>query len=349
MTTGRRLFLSYRRDDCAAHAGWLADTLRRQDAGEVFLDVDTIGLGENFVTRIEREIERCDVVLVLIGRDWLTLLDADGEPRIFDELDWVHLEIKSALERDIPVVPVLVEGARMPRPQQLPDAVRSLAFRNGFDLSPARWEADVSRLVSLLPAVQRVAEAVAAPSTAVAADPGPAPLDAAPEDGYGRPGRWRTNRHGTDVAVMAAGLAYPDYLLTSGYVCQDDRAFRDGTTRLGFYGSKSIQREFPFILHRRDHVLFTPDNAARLRTRAEPFDAEVAALIDSSFDPAAGLHCSRVVGQHYGVFCLTGPQDERTIVLEQPIAHPAAVAWTQNQRYLSSDALRAGPRSTEEL
>lgn len=148
---------------------------------------------------------------------------------------------------------------------------------------------------------------------------------------------------------MAAGLAYPDYLLTSGYVCQDDRAFREGTTRLGFYGSKAIQREFPLILHRRDHVLFTPENAARLRARAEPYDVEVAALIESSFDPAAGLRCHREVGEHYGVFCLTGPQDERTIVLDEPIAHTEASAWTQNQRYLSSDAVRARPRTTDEL
>src|ERR1700704_6243730 len=117
----RRIFLSYRRDDCAVHAGRLAENLRDRSGDEVFLDIDTIGLGENFVTRIEREIGRCDVLLVMIGDDWLTLTGRDGRPRIFDPLDLIFLEIKSALERDVPVVPVLVEGASMPRPEQLPD------------------------------------------------------------------------------------------------------------------------------------------------------------------------------------------------------------------------------------
>ena len=101
LATARRIFVSYRRDDCAAHAGWMASTLRATDAGDVFIDVESIGLGENFVTRIQREIEACDVVLVVIGREWLTLTGHDGSPRIRDELDWVHLEVKSALKRGI--------------------------------------------------------------------------------------------------------------------------------------------------------------------------------------------------------------------------------------------------------
>jgi hypothetical protein len=335
--TRRRLFVSYRRDDCAAHAGWLAETLRRQDAGDVFLDVDTIALGENFVKRIEREIERCDVVLVLIGREWLTLTDAEGTPRIFDELDWVHLEIKAALERDVPVVPVLVEGARMPRPQQLPLSLRDLAFRNGFELSPARWEADVLRLVGQLPQ----------PTTATVRSSEPAqPNEGTP---FGAPPRELRNTTGTDVAVVAARLAYPDYLLTSGYVCGPDRAFRAGTERLGFYSSKKIHPEFPLVLHRRDQVLFTAGNAVDLRRRAAPFDTAVAALIESSFDGASGLHCQRTEGRAYQVFCLSSPDDDRTLRLTQPVQHDADSAWTQSQRYLRASALRVQPRTTSDL
>ena len=350
----RRIFLSYRRDDCAAHAGWLAETLRRHAAGEVFLDVDTIGLGENFVKRIEREIERCDVVLVLIGREWLTLADQEGKPRIFDELDWVHLEIKAALERDIPVVPVLVEGARMPRPQDLPASVHELCYRNGFELSPARWEADVSRLVAQLPPVAAGAEAQrpAAP-TPVSAPPDAEvpPVDTSAEQlsPFGVRGRQRTNRTGDDVVVVPAQLAYPDYLLTSGYVCQDDRAFRGGITRLGFYGGMEIKPEFPLILDWRARVVFSSENADALRRRGEQFDAEVAALIDSSFDRASGLRCARRYGERYDVFCLTPADDQRTLRLPAPVHHRGSSAWTQNQRYVSSEVLGRGPRTTDDL
>ncbi len=91
------------------------------------------------MTRIQREIACCDVALVLIGREWLAPADGDAQARIFDELDWVHLEKRAALERDVPVVPILVEGVRMPRPHQLPEAVRPLSFRNGMGLSTSSW------------------------------------------------------------------------------------------------------------------------------------------------------------------------------------------------------------------
>ena len=156
----RRIFLSYRRDDCAVHAGRLAENLRHGSGDEVFLDIDTVSLGENFVKRIEREIGQCDLVLVMIGDDWLTLAGADGRPRIFDPLDWIFLEMKSALERDVPVVPVLVEGASMPRPDQLPGELRELALRHGAELRDATWAADVARLAAGLPAPARTVTAV---------------------------------------------------------------------------------------------------------------------------------------------------------------------------------------------
>jgi alkylated DNA nucleotide flippase Atl1 len=150
--THRRIFLSYRRDDCAFHADRLADDLRREAGDEVFLDTDTIKLGENFARRIEQEIARCDVVLVMIGDDWLTVSDTQGKLRIHDRLDWIYLEIKAALDRDVPVVPVLVEGASMPRPDQLPDELRELALRHGAELRDVSWRQDVLRLASALPA-----------------------------------------------------------------------------------------------------------------------------------------------------------------------------------------------------
>lgn len=145
-----RVFLSYRRDDCGIHAGRLADNLRDRAGIDVFLDVDAIAIGENFKARIEREIERCDVVIVMIGDDWLTLMGRDGRPRIFDPLDWIHLEIRAALDRDVPVVPVLVEGAAMPQPDELPEPIQELAYRQGAEIRVTHWTADVDQFMRLL-------------------------------------------------------------------------------------------------------------------------------------------------------------------------------------------------------
>jgi alkylated DNA nucleotide flippase Atl1 len=153
--TRRRIFLSYRRDDCAFHADRLAEDLRRNPSDEVFLDRDTIALGENFARRIEREIASCDVVLVMIGDDWLSVTDASGRSRIHDRRDWIFLEIKSALDRDVPVIPVLVEGASMPRLEELPDELGELALRQGAELRDVSWRQDVERLASALPASSR--------------------------------------------------------------------------------------------------------------------------------------------------------------------------------------------------
>lgn len=147
----RRIFISYRREDSEAYAGWLATTLRRGSTDEVFLDVDKISLGEDFTSRLQHEIAQCDVVLVLIGPRWLEVVDESGRARIFDDLDWVHLEVRTALERDVPVVPLLLSQARMPRPEQLPPALSALARRHGTVLRADRWEADVEDLQAALP------------------------------------------------------------------------------------------------------------------------------------------------------------------------------------------------------
>ena len=154
MTGGtRRIFVSYRRQDAAVHAGYLAQTLDSLGAGEVFLDVEEMRLGEDFVQRIHYEVGRCDVLMVLMGRDWLGEVDAQGRSRLWDPLDWVHVEIKAALDRQIPVIPILVDGAAIPPPDQLPEPLRGLAYRQGMSLSPGTWRSDVAHLVSRLPPV----------------------------------------------------------------------------------------------------------------------------------------------------------------------------------------------------
>lgn len=145
------IFISYRRDDAEGQAGRLFEALREVFGAEmVFMDVATIEPGVDFRRAIEKNTASCGVLLALIGRNWLTLADAQGQRRLDDPNDFVRLETASALKRDIPVVPVLVQGATMPRPEQLPEDLRDLAFRNSVELTHARWESDVQVLIGAL-------------------------------------------------------------------------------------------------------------------------------------------------------------------------------------------------------
>ena len=147
-----RIFISYRRDDTAYPAGWLFDRLRDRVGGRVFKDVDSIELGDDFVDRITAAVASCDVLLVLIGDRWLTIDDAGGRRRIDDPDDFVRLEIQAALKREIRVIPVLVGGAKMPRPDELPAALAGLARRQALELNPGRFDFDMSRLEQALAA-----------------------------------------------------------------------------------------------------------------------------------------------------------------------------------------------------
>ena len=114
------------------------------------MDVNAIQPGRDFRKAIDESIHKCSVLLAIVGQGWLESRDGSGHRRLEDENDFVRLEIASALQRDIPVVPVLVRGARMPRAEQLPDDLKELAFRNAVELTHARWKSDVQVLVQAL-------------------------------------------------------------------------------------------------------------------------------------------------------------------------------------------------------
>lgn len=148
-----RVFISYRRDDADGHAGRLRDWLARRFGEErVFLDVAGIDPGEDFVDKLDAELARCDIVLVVIGRQWLAITDDDGRRKLDNPEDWVRVEVATALERRIPVVPVLVRGARMPAAADLPEPLKALVRRNFIEIGP-QWASDVERLTD---AVARV-------------------------------------------------------------------------------------------------------------------------------------------------------------------------------------------------
>ncbi|WP_416336461.1 hypothetical protein [Dechloromonas sp. A34] len=116
----------------------------------VFMDVAGIEPGRDFRRVIDEHVASCGVLLAIIGKSWTDAKDEEGRLRLDDPMDFVRLETASALKRDIPVVPVLVHGARMPRAEQLPDDLKELTFRNGVELTHARWDSDVQVLIKAL-------------------------------------------------------------------------------------------------------------------------------------------------------------------------------------------------------
>jgi hypothetical protein len=152
-----RIFISYRRADSAMAAGRLYDHLSSH-FGEnlVFMDIDTIEPGEDFVEVIENAVTASSAVVVVIGPDWLTIMDATGQRRLDNPNDFVRLEIAAALERNIRVIPVLVDGATMPDADNLPEPLVKLTRRNALVVSNERFRYDVGKLIETLDKVAEV-------------------------------------------------------------------------------------------------------------------------------------------------------------------------------------------------
>jgi TIR domain-containing protein len=131
-----RIFISYRREETAYPAGWLYDRLAdRFGSDQVFKDVDSIQLGDDFVDVITRAVGACDVLLAVIGREWLTITDARGRRRLDNPNGFVRLEIEAALTRNVRVIPILVDGASMPDAAELPESLARLVRRQALELT----------------------------------------------------------------------------------------------------------------------------------------------------------------------------------------------------------------------
>lgn len=157
MTTARststRIFISYRRQDAPGHVLALFGLLcERFGEDRIFKDTDGISIGQDFVEALNLELASCSVVLVIIGREWLTMEDERHQGRRLDDpLDFVHTEVKTALEKQgTLVVPVLVERAAMPAAEDLPPPLRPLARRHAIELRDDKWKTDVDSLIAEL-------------------------------------------------------------------------------------------------------------------------------------------------------------------------------------------------------
>jgi len=145
------VFVSYRREDARADAGRICDRLSDHFGDQqVFLDVDDIAAGENFVARLNQTLSHCTVLLVVIGPRWHNLTTATGQVRLFVSDDFVRLEIETALVRGIPIIPVLVGGADVPARKDLPEALGELAEKQAIRISNEHFHDDVDRLVGAI-------------------------------------------------------------------------------------------------------------------------------------------------------------------------------------------------------
>jgi TIR domain len=146
-----KIFINYRRDDDPGFTQALFGRLEQAFPPEqLFMDVDNIRPGTNFVRLLDEQIAECDVIVVVIGKNWIDARDEANVRRLDNPADFVRGEIEAGLKQGKCVIPVLVHDARMPRPEDLPEAIRSLTNYNAVRLTHERFRADVQGLIKAL-------------------------------------------------------------------------------------------------------------------------------------------------------------------------------------------------------
>lgn len=145
------IFINYRKDDSSWNALALYNELQKYFSKEqIFKDFNTILPGDDFVVSIDNALRKCDVLIVVIGKSWLEMKDVTGKRRLDDPDDFVRLEISTALARNIQVIPVLFDDVPMPRPEELPDNMRTLYRRQFVEIDSKRFEDDVRKLAEAI-------------------------------------------------------------------------------------------------------------------------------------------------------------------------------------------------------
>jgi pterin-4a-carbinolamine dehydratase len=143
------VFISYRRHDSAGAARWLYSAFQKTFGPEtVFMDVEAIRVSDDWAHQIDTALGRATALCVVIGPHWLRIADEHGRRRLDREDDWVRNEIRQALERKIPIVPVLLSKTPLPEKPALPEPIQRMVDRQAFDLRDDRWDQDITTLVS---------------------------------------------------------------------------------------------------------------------------------------------------------------------------------------------------------
>lgn len=192
------IFISYRREDCPGHAGRIFDRLRSTFGTDVvFMDVTAIEAGVDFVDVLHKAVGSCDALLAVIGPQWVSAAHG-GKRRLDDPRDFVRLEIAGALERNVRVLPVLVEGASVPSTDDLPPDLQALTRRQAVELRDGRWDDDIERLVEGL---EKFLKAPASPPQKPHEEPLP---PAAPVAKVDPSSTIRTTGRGVAIGAVAA-------------------------------------------------------------------------------------------------------------------------------------------------
>jgi hypothetical protein len=153
-----KIFINYRRDTSKGTAGRLFDVLAPAfGRANVFMDVDSNPVGVNFVAHLDAKVAECDVFLALIESNWLSVSGQNGQRKLDSPGDFVRIEIEGALKRakPIPVIPVLVDDARMPLAEELPESLRDLVHRHAVSVHHAQFATDVERLIRKIRAIKQ--------------------------------------------------------------------------------------------------------------------------------------------------------------------------------------------------
>lgn len=153
------IFINYRKDDSRWNTQALYNELLKYfPKDSIFKDFNTIGLGDDYVVSINNALEQCDVLLVIIGKAWLQMKNAQGVVRLTDPTDWVRIEIATALRRNIKVIPVLFDNVDMFAAQDLPEDMQGLVRRQHLTVSDTKFETDVKRLADEIKKILQVGQ-----------------------------------------------------------------------------------------------------------------------------------------------------------------------------------------------
>ncbi len=272
MAVSSRIFISYRRDDSPAYAGRLFDQLSaRFGESQVFMDVDTLEPGVDFVQRIEESVGSADVLIAVIGRGWASAVDESGHRKLDNPHDFVRIEVGGALRRNIRVIPVLVAGARMPTAEELPDDLDALTRRNGLEISDTDWRSGTERLFVAIEHVLDLAPAQPSPPSVA----GPTRSDERPAAGEPR----RRSRKLLWIVAGVAGLLAVAGLGASAMLASRDDGGKSatGTVPASKKSTPTVSRTIglvPYLVgplpndppsQGRCFVPFSPEAAVRVR------------------------------------------------------------------------------------
>src|SRR5262249_12127180 len=145
------IFINYRREETGHVAGRLHDSLAQAfGRNKLFMDVDNIPIGRDFEDYLKSQVAACDAMLAVIGPNWVNAKNDSGQRRLDDPDDFVAIEIEAALARNIPLIPVLVDGARLPRASELPDSLKPLVRRQAIGIRHEYYRADAETLIAKL-------------------------------------------------------------------------------------------------------------------------------------------------------------------------------------------------------